>query len=1128
MSIHPEFIELLETDFVKNGKDSQFFVTNDSSGRGDYALKEFPQNYTHFWENYCRLANELIDFDTKAEENNDFEGTELDGQGTEIEETEAEGTELENTENSTRRNQGNSSTHTSMRSPRTRKILTMHEKPRDAVPFMSTFTLRFHQEHHQNTHLNNSSSSEEEEEEIEEINDANETNEHSSISSSSTRQNNRHSNQPNNSQSTPSHELINIDTFYLICIFAMQNIIEQCLQAKHHNVYYAFYLQQSDVSLDYDKQEVTVRFKIVFPYCHIKSIYLKQILFPELIKELRRLNSFRYLPYQPLNDWDTIIDHNIADIPHPLYYSISKSLDSPYLLDDIYAKMNSLPVGHENDGSLLTVNFQNITPKAHSDCIFKHFIDERIFYKADPYTGSVPENSYWLPIILSLNFWSEFTPLQDRYSRVIGNGTPVNFDFNLENSNQVTPIEIAAVMLTIISPVRATQRDSWLTIGKALYNVYNADLEPEPGLAKFIDFTKTYSQGLYTEKDCGEVWDNFRSFNYYNEKTLGYMARSDNKVIYQKWHEAWCYPFLKEAVDCTHYKVANALYHLHWLDYACPLPKKMKFYRYNGHRWDGSDADSKLRLIISNEFVTEFARMRAKISHQVLEIDNPNERSSLEKYISSVSTLIKKLETNPFKNSIMKEVADLFNVGYSNFTSKLDSNPYLLAVPNGIIELTDKEAVFRQGLPGDMVKKCGRTYWDKKMSYKHPKVRAVMKWMKQFFYYDDLMDHFLCLMASTMKSGNDNKIFPVLVGAKGNNGKSKLKKMMEEIFGEYLINFRLEVFGSKKSNSGPSPELARAAGAKQAWLQEADDDDNLRNGPIKEATGGDSFYARNNNEDGGDIVSTFTLIMQCNSLNGMKKEKAMVNRLRIIPCESIWVDPNNPEDPLLPETEEEQMRQRIFQVDPKFDDKIREMAPGMLWILVQYYKKYLEHGLETPNSVKQATSHYWKSHNIYLKFCYDRIDLVYKFVVVEEEIFGGEININNNNNFNNNSDHTIPIGNSFGPVGEENTNANVDPNNPNVRKVLDANFMVDTLTMWDEFKDWYRASYTNMRQMPNKDDFLKGMVDLLGNTQGNCWYGLRVKDPETDVKVGVGGGAGGAGGAGMNASVRASNSFLMG
>lgn len=880
---------------------------------------------------------------------------------------------------------------------------------------------------------------------------------------------------------------INIDRFKLAVINAYQTVISRCLMIKEGSYDHVCCLLTPDHD-ERTKNTLTYRFHLIFPFCKIKSEYNKNLIIPNVISTLRDMNAFKYLMIQPSNDWTDIIDPLVSDKPYPLYRSISAISQSPFHLQRIYGKVEEADLVSIKSRSILSSNRSNdnsesdneessnyddddkynivplsqlFNPTIHQYVSNKHLIDEQIFNIINPETNEAYPLEFWLPLFLSLHYWNDSTPVKEEY-RVQLNHTNSNVKYEVSDikADQTEPHQLADIMLTMIDKKRGDETHYWLTIGKAIYNSYHGSSK---GLDKFINYTLENSV-THTEDMCREKWPYFRTTNFYTHRDLAYIARQDNPEKYKEWHIKWCIPFMEAALDATHFDVAQALYHFYWLEYVCPLPSKRKFHQYKNGRWNCYvDGESSLRVNLSTEFAKQIELMRAVFVNKSLICENASEKSNLEKSIERITKLIKNIKTTNFKNNVIREAADLFYAGNENFNKNIDSNPNLMALQNGVIELTDTYATFRPGLPGDMVGLSSHTPYDTKLHWEHPMVRRFMYWMKQCFYYDDLIDYFLRFIAMTLRSGNLEKVIGVFVGSKGNNSKSMLKKFLELAFGDYLINFSLEVItGKKTSSAGPSPELARANKRKLGVFQEPGEDDYIRNGALKALTGGDSYFARMNNENGEDIVSTFTALLFGNIIPGMENEKALRNRLRIIPMESLWSDyPNNLEDPKIPETPEEQMKQRIFKLDSTFGTKLPMLAPAGLWVLVQYFEQYVKRGLEQPPSVVEATARYWSQTDIYKLFITENIEFAYQP--------GTGIK---------------------------------DMNGLDIPGVLDLNQGIKSSKMYEAFREWYRNNYNG--KSPERAAVIRKLVENMGPQTLDYWRGFtfRMEDEGTAFNKG--------------------------
>jgi P4 family phage/plasmid primase-like protien len=451
-------------------------------------------------------------------------------------------------------------------------------------------------------------------------------------------------------------------------------------------------------------------------------------------------------------------------------------------------------------------------------------------------------------------------------------------------------------------------------------------------------------------------------------KTIAWYARKDSPNEYAQWHTQICKPFFDKAISRSHYDVAHALFQVYWLDYVCISAEKKRWLYYNKHRWISDEKGTSLIKKMSEDFISKIEQLRIDIDHQAHEAQTKESKAILEKKMEDITDLISKLKNGPFKKNILNEAMNFFFD--PEFTQYQDTNPNLIGIYNGVVETCPKYAIIRDGKPEDYLTKFTMTKYEKGMGWEFQSVKDCMKWMKQVFVDEEILNYFLKLCSACLYGKNIEKLFWIMVG-EGNNSKSKIKILFQTTFGPYCVDLPTTVLTMKRSSSNsPTPELAQLKGARAAFLQEPENDDEIKVGKLKEFTGGDSFFARLLNENGGKIDPTFKLFLMCNRIPCIpNSDKAGYNRLLIIPFLSTWVT-----DP--PESEEEQYRQRKFKIDYRFDDKIKKMGSAFLWILIQFYEKYIIEGLEQPELIKECKNKFCRENDPYQQFIDEKIELV--------------------------------------------------------------------------------------------------------------------------------------------------------
>ena len=178
---------------------------------------------------------------------------------------------------------------------------------------------------------------------------------------------------------------------------------------------------------------------------------------------------------------------------------------------------------------------------------------------------------------------------------------------------------------------------------------------------------------------------------------------------------------------------------------------------------------------------------------------------------------------------------------------------------------------------------------------------------------------------------------------------------------------------NREEEAGPNPELAQTSGARVAFSAEPDDDTSFKGARIKRLTGGDSFFARSCNEDGGSIDTTFAIVMVLNmvpDIQGM--DEATKARITQIPFEGRWIRPG--ENFKVPETHEEQVKEKVYWMDERFEDNIPKLASALFWLAVKYYPKYRGEGLIPPKYIKDWMADYWAKNDPHISFISEMLE----------------------------------------------------------------------------------------------------------------------------------------------------------
>lgn len=820
-------------------------------------------------------------------------------------------------------------------------------------------------------------------------------------------------------------------------------------------------LESDTYTDDKDRKRIDLRFQ--FPTCKIDSQVQKKFIIPTLIRRLRSENILGKFFHQPIGDWESIIDYDATTKPLPMFGSVISQGASPMTLHKIYGPtdLDSI-INHDTDEFERDLD-DEFNPMAHS-YVFQGILNGLMF-------NEPPNRDFWLPAFLSVDFWHRVT-----LQRVSSRNTPASINsifgdgkdtiYNLgkfgkgedsEHIDAMSKMDLCEYFSGLWSPNRILKKQYWKDIGEAFFD---ADLGDDNGLKSWIDIMDRTLNVSETTPDFLSDGVNTSCENMYytlrqgrtTVKTLGWHAREDSKQQYDNWHKTWYAKSMEQAVlRQTHVAIAKAFCRIYWLDIICThIGKKVIWYKFDRHRWREVPGGHSIRTLMSEDFVQKFREMRHIISDQSKNAKNSEDAKEADNIMSKINDLIRKLETAGYLTGIMTMVSD--RLAHDDLGDLLDENGEILGLTNGVLIATRDGIEFRAGRPEDYVTRCTNVGLRKDYHWEHPHVKAVTTWLHSVFVDDELYHHFMKWSASTLRGGNNDKHLSVWTG-EGDNSKSMLVKLFEAVYGAYCIKMPISLAsaGGRGNANGPSPAIARSRATRLCFMEEPGANTRFDSDLFKHLTGADRFFARLLKKNGGDIKPTFKLILMCNKIPSIPRDKAMENRLRIYAFLSTWVD-----DPVEAEAEY-QMKYgkphgRFFQMDNMFEDTIPGMASAALWAFFQYYPIYLDEGIrKTPEIIKKKTQEYWEDNDSYFQFTADQ---------VEPAMVGG---------------------------------------------YQDPNSKIDLNQLYISFKMWHKDAFSYTK-VPDKPKFKSEMITRWGAPVNGAWHGVRFKSqqqPGLDSRMGL-------------------------
>lgn len=583
---------------------------------------------------------------------------------------------------------------------------------------------------------------------------------------------------------------------------------------------------------------------------------------------------------------------------------------------------------------------------------------------------------YYLPRFLSLRGFNTAVPLKSdvearraAYTGKRVRKTAVPKKRSMEDVlADIKTIKDGEIM-NMLSDDRADDFNSWMDIGWTLFNIGQGCDE---ALELWIEFSKRSSK--FVEGGCEDQWAKMEI----RDKSIGSLlavAKIDSPDRFKEWKDTNVKTFLYKSLyedKPNEWDVAEVFFKLYKDRFVCADAKKDLWFEFKDHRWQQMGNGIALKRLLATEVVDLYWGLKSDIGDQQRNAEEST-RMKLEKQAGKCLKIITALKSVIFQNHVIKMLEVRFDDAV--FLKKMDENKLLWVCENGVLDL--ELGLFREGRPDDYMSfSCNVAY--QKFEKTDDEFIELKEYFRKVFVNKPRRSYFKDTACAAMEGGNVNKTFVIGTGG-GDNAKTVTYSLLEKTFGDYCIKFPRELLVIGKSNSSGSarPELSRVRGRRLAIAQELAKTETLNIGVLKELTGNDSFFSRGLYEKGTEIKPMFTLFMACNEPPQVPgHDDATWNRIRILDYESKFVKPQDLHKFPVPSSVQEQFKMKRFKADPSFGRRLPDMAPVLLSMLFDRYKKYKKRGLREPPEVQMATNTYRSTNDVHLQFIEDRIEIV--------------------------------------------------------------------------------------------------------------------------------------------------------
>lgn len=741
------------------------------------------------------------------------------------------------------------------------------------------------------------------------------------------------------------------------------------------------------------KQFQKLRFH--FPYLGVSRNVLNSWIIEQVILDLTFHDLIKGLRVTPsISDWNQIISKVGSFVP---MYGSKETEDSlPVLMRCVFSSILDFDVfgvriENEADQEYYIPYDDDIIDPMDSSLVKQQIVDYDQFLERDK-----EEN---LPMLLSVHFPANFTKIIPGAIVFTDSKKPTKVSKETGWTTEVDNVQdIYNDLISIISPERCSpeRKYDWYAIGRVTHNIFNGT---KMGLEKFIEISH---EDL--KEECHSLWETLAN-EYLDIRTLMSFAQEDNRERFQEWHKGYYEPFIEPAMRGKNMSVADLASRV-ILDFVYDRENRI-WYRLKRSHLVKDIGECELKEVLRTKLKNIMYEIR-KNREAERDKAETNERKKLyNTMVREVDLLIDKLDDVDYLEKVIKALrSKMFD---DNLPRLCDENLDLIACTNVVLECYDRDICYRTGRIQDyitkstdiafpigyskdnknvkfLIKYYGQIHCESKMYYKEA---DHSKYCKSIFCQDSNnknvngicgelchgeMCHFVLKdNASFLKGGNDEKRFRNWIGPP-NGAKSQKKKLFEAALGQYCVDFPNDsiTINKFKSNGGPDPALDQAKGSRMAMVSESDKSEVMHPGKIKKYTGGDRFWTRTLNKEGGSRKLSFKLCLMSNTEpKPQDPDEAYDFREILYPHDSKWV--SNP-----PDDEIEQYRRKRFKMDPQFYKKIPSLGQAQLWLMYHYYPIYMREGLnDIPECVKTMTEDHQKDNNPYYNFIKEKIEVNY-------------------------------------------------------------------------------------------------------------------------------------------------------
>ena len=384
-----------------------------------------------------------------------------------------------------------------------------------------------------------------------------------------------------------------------------------------------------------------------------------------------------------------------------------------------------------------------------------------------------------------------------------------------------------------------------------------------------------------------------------------------------------------------------------------------QWFAWQGHHW-ALDENGAQALNVVLEVAMKYEEVLLPTLFTDLKQARKNEEEATAKKlieaIKAVNNRVKGLNGDRASKCLLW--ATVVDDGLSVKGEIFDCQPHLLAAKNGVVDL--RSGKFRSGRHDDWLLKSIPHELDPKDWAEDHVSEAWGQYLSTSLaplddhknpekYLIEITAFMRRLLGYCITGYRTERIFPILIGDQGQNGKGVLIDLLYELFGQIAAPIPAEMLLKQKYSknaSAASPELMALKGLRIGCASETEEGRAWALSEIKRLVGGDKITARDNFDKYlTTFIPTHKLLVASNHLpKADSEDDGFWYRVAIIRFHWSFVA--------------KPTRSGEIKRDPNLIDKLRDEAPQIIGWIIRGCLEWQQKGLDMPSAVTDEVIKY--------------------------------------------------------------------------------------------------------------------------------------------------------------------------